>query len=162
MFRYGILLFFITLCSNGVKSQDVKIYSKFAALEKDLFLQNDTCYVINFWATWCAPCIKELPYFEAYQKENSTKKIKVILVSLDFKSQLNTKLIPFLKAQKLQSTVVLLDDTNYDSWLAKVAAEWTGAIPATLLIKGNKRVFAEQSFENTVELTTFINTFLNQ
>src|SRR5690606_6809447 len=57
----------------------------FEALEKKYFQKkNDSIYVINFWATWCKPCIKELPAFEKIASEYADKKVKVLLVSLDF------------------------------------------------------------------------------
>ena len=70
----------VTLCVNAVQGQKFKTFENFNDLEKALVKENDTLYVINFWATWCAPCVKELPHFESYNNENSNKKIKVILV----------------------------------------------------------------------------------
>jgi thiol-disulfide isomerase/thioredoxin len=146
---------------NSVKGQDLVVYEKFDELEKALFKENDTLYVVNFWATWCAPCVKELPYFEAFSKENSNQKVKVILVSLDFEKQKDSKLIPFLKKKKITSDVVLLLEKDYNNWLPKVDKNWSGSIPATLLIKGNKRQFAEQEFESENDLKNYINTFIN-
>ena len=159
-----ILLIFIITFSffNTAKGQDLVVFEKYDELEKALFKENDTLYVVNFWATWCAPCVKELPYFEAFSKENSNQKVKVILVSLDFEKQKETKLIPFIKKKKLTSDVVLLLEKDYNNWLPKVDKNWSGSIPATLLIKGNKRQFIEQEFENANELKNYINTFINQ
>ena len=41
-------------------------------------------YLIDFWATWCKPCIKELPAFEELNARYQDKGLKVVLVSLDF------------------------------------------------------------------------------
>lgn len=158
-----LLLFIITFSFyNTVKAQDLTVFKKYDDLEKALFKENDTLYVVNFWATWCAPCVKELPYFETYSKENSNQKVKVILVSLDFEKQKDSKLIPFLKKKKITSDVVLLLEKDYNNWLPKVNKNWSGSIPATLLIKGNKRQFVEQEFESGNELKNYINTFINQ
>lgn len=59
----------------------ITVYEKFEDFEKSIIIEDDNVYVINFWATWCAPCIKELPYFEKLHTDNP--KVKVILVSLD-------------------------------------------------------------------------------
>lgn len=157
-----LFLFFTFSFYNSATAQDLVIFEKYEELEKALLKQNDTLYVVNFWATWCAPCVKELPYFETFSKENSNQKVKVILVSLDFERQKDNKLIPFLKKKKITSDVVLLLEKDYNNWLPKVDKDWSGSIPATLLIKGTKRQFVEQEFENVNELKNYINSFINQ
>jgi hypothetical protein len=80
---------------------------------------------------------------------------------LDFKDQIQTKLIPFLKRKKIQSEVVVLTDKNYNNWLSKVDENWSGSIPATLIIKGKKRVFAERDFATFEELNQYVNSNIN-
>lgn len=103
----------------------------------------DDLHVINFWATWCKPCVAELPYFEQLHKE---KGVKVTLISLDLPSLVDSKLIPFIKERKLASDVVLLDDPDANAWISLVDKDWSGAIPATLILKNKKQKFYEQSF----------------
>jgi thiol-disulfide isomerase/thioredoxin len=100
-------------------------------------------YVVNFWATWCAPCIKELPYFEEL---NNNKNIEVILVSLDFPKHKEKRLLPFIKKRQLSSRVILLDDDNENFWINDISSTWSGALPATLIYTQNRRGFYEQSF----------------
>lgn len=130
----------------------IKEYNHFADFEKD-YLQpnNDTTYVINFWATWCIPCVKELPYFEELNNKELNGKVKVVLVSLDFTlKQVET----FSKKKSLQSEIVLLSDSKTNSWINKVDPSWSGAIPITLFIKGDKRMFYEKDYHNIEELET--------
>ena len=117
-------------------------------------------YVVNFWATWCAPCVKELPYFEEMGQKYKDKNIEVLLVSLDFPKQKEKKLIPFINRKHLQSQVILLDDTNEQVWIKDISENWTGAIPATLIYNKNKRKFYEKSFTKE-ELETEIQSFIN-
>ena len=120
---------------------------------------NDSIYIINFWATWCKPCIKELPAFEKLASDYSDKKVKLLLVSLDFPDKLESQVIPFIKKNNIQSEVVLLDDADANSWIPKVSPQWSGAIPATVIYKKEDRKFYEQSFAFE-ELETELKTFL--
>ncbi|WP_324719013.1 TlpA disulfide reductase family protein [Salinimicrobium sp. HB62] len=121
--------------------------------------KNDTTYIINFWATWCKPCIEELPAFERINEEYSGQKVKVVLTSLDFPDRLEKQVIPFIKKYELQSEVVLLDDPDANSWIPKVSEQWSGAIPATIIYNQQERKFYERSFtydELKSELTSIL------
>lgn len=109
----------------------------------------DTTYIVNFWATWCAPCVKELPLFEEITENDSLQKIKVLLVSLDLKRDLNTRFSSFLERRKLKSEVLFLDEKDPNDWIPKVTDQWEGVIPATWLIRSDKsiNVFFANAFE---------------
>lgn len=126
------------------ENAEIEVYN-FEQLESFLSSKTDKTLVVNFWATWCKPCIKELPYFEAAQTKYK-EDIRVILVSLDFPEKLESQLIPFVNENAIHSQVVLLDDPYENEWIPKVDSTWSGAIPATLIISGSKKVFYEKSF----------------
>lgn len=155
--QHLLVLLFVTF---SVQAQEkVRVYETYDDFAKNVLIEDENIYVINFWATWCAPCIKELPYFEKLNAENNN--VKVILVSLDSKKDLDKKLIPFIEKRKLKSKVLLLADKDYNTWLSKVDVDWSGAIPATLLLNRKKKQFAERDFENFEELNEYINSFIN-
>lgn len=106
---------------------------------------SDTTYVINFWATWCKPCLEELPVFEEIHKTYNKKEVKVILVSNDFKKQLNAKLLPYIEAKCLQSEVWWVNEPDPNTWVNFVNPDWSGALPGTLVINNKKevRIFKE-------------------
>ncbi len=138
----------------------IPIYD-FESLEDGYFNKEDgSTYVINFWATWCKPCVKELPAFEKLNENYKEQGIKVVLVSLDFPEKIKTGVVPFIEKHQLQSEVVLLDDPDANTWIPKVSEAWSGAIPATLIIKDGKKVFFEKSFTYE-ELETEIKAITN-
>ena len=115
-------------------------------LKSFLNKKDDTVYVVNFWATWCAPCVKELPYFETLNQDYANKNVKVLLVSLDFPHLYDSKLKPFIEKKKLQSKVIALDDVDMNTWIPQVHESWSGLLPATLIYKNDDSKFFEQSF----------------
>ncbi|WP_422080840.1 redoxin domain-containing protein [Ulvibacterium sp.] len=146
--------------SPDFQADGIFIYEKFNNLEPLFRFDNDTTYVINFWATWCKPCIKELPYFEELNSGYTHKKVKVVLISLDFPKQVESNLVPFVQKKQLKSKVVALLDGNYNEWIDKVSPDWSGAIPATYIYKGEQNHLAGEPFENFEELEKFIKPFL--
>ena len=157
--KYLLYFIFPLLFSNVIVAQKVAVFDNYSTLEKEILSDKNTVYVVNFWATWCAPCVKELPHFEQLNSEN--KNIKVVLVSLDFKNQFESKLLPFLKKKSIKSEVVFLADTDYNTWLPMVDKDWSGSIPATLIIKNGKKFFVEKMFSNYGELNDYVNKIIN-
>ena len=162
--RYIIVLFLLLFvsCKNDKNANDdsnetatvekidvedikLEIYD-FNGLEKFLNLKDDKVHVVNFWATWCAPCVKELPHFEDLRENYKNKDVEVFLVSLDFPKQYDKKLKPFIKKHNLQSRVLVLDDVDMNSWIPKINEDWDGAIPVTIIYKNDKRQFYNQTF----------------
>lgn len=125
---------------NAALSQKINSYN-FEELEPVLRFQSDTTYVVNFWAMWCKPCVEELPEFEEIRKAHSDQKVKVILVSLDFGSDVEERLLKFLERKDIHATTLLLDDPDANSWIGKVDEKWDGALPATLVYRKDQRKF---------------------
>lgn len=125
---------------SGVRAQTVVPVYKVDDLLKRYENSSDTTYVINFWATWCGPCVKELPEFDSIARIYASQKFKMILVTMDFKEDLSTKVIPFIQKKKLFPEVVLLDELNGNYFIPKISNDWTGAIPATLVINHKKNI----------------------
>lgn len=127
-------------------SSTIPLYS-FDELEERYFKTNsDAVLVLNFWATWCKPCVKELPAFEQLAINYKEKDVEVILVSLDFPEHVDKAVVPFIEKNKLRNKVVLLDDPDANTWIPKVSDQWSGAIPATLIINNGEHYFYERSF----------------
>ncbi len=147
--------------TDEVTESSIKIATlNYEALKPLLHKNEDKTYVINFWATWCMPCVKELPAFEKLNAAYKDKNVEVVLVSLDFPKQKESNLIPFVKKRKLESKVLHFDDPNEQFWIPDIAENWSGSIPATLIYNKEKRKFYEQSFSYE-ELQDELQTFLN-
>ncbi len=104
-------------------------------------------HVINFWATWCAPCVREIPAFEQLYENFKEEGVHVLLVSLDDPRHMDNRVIPFVERMALESEVLLLDDTNSNRWIPLVSEEWSGAIPATVIYGRGFSDFYEREFK---------------
>jgi thiol-disulfide isomerase/thioredoxin len=154
-----ILIFCVLMFSCKTENSELKIYD-YDGLEPLINKSDNKVHVVNFWATWCAPCVKELPYFEEINQEYKDKNVEVLLVSLDFPRNYESKLIPFIAKRGLQSEVVAFDDVDQNRWIPAIHKDWSGAIPATIIYNKEKRLFYERSFTKE-ELETELKQFLN-
>lgn len=157
----AIFLVILALCSCS-KAPDQRVdIVKFDELQKIMTRSEGKLEVINFWATWCKPCIEELPYFENLYQQKS-EALNVTLISLDFADQFEKRVIPFVKEKGLSPDILLLDEIDYNSWIDKVDPSWSGAIPATLVINPNtgQRKFVEKELAKG-EIESIINELVN-
>jgi thiol-disulfide isomerase/thioredoxin len=163
-FPYRLHLLLVTLVcflsSLTAFAQSVEVYDSLPQLEARIRQAGDATLVINFWATWCKPCVEELPCFEELREKYEGENVQVLLVSLDFKSLFEKKLLPFLRTQQFQSEVVLFADQDANSWIPQISEDWDGAIPATLVMKGKKRNFNLGQFQGFADLEAFVLPFL--
>lgn len=157
---YKILLpLVLVLASFYVKGQIV-VFDTFKQFQKEILnVENDTqTVVINFWATWCKPCVEELPYFESLNQKYKNEGVKLMLVSLDSKKD-HAKLVDFVEKRGLKTEIIHLADNKYNSWIDKVSKDWSGSIPATLVRKGSESNFYEQQFDTFAELEAILKPF---
>ena len=155
-----VLTLGLLIGQNSAWSQQVAMV-KWPDVQKILNQKSDTTYIVNFWATWCKPCIAELPSFEQVEQNYKGQNVRVLLISMDFAKELKTRVIPFVNQRKIKSRVWLLNEPDANSWIDKINSEWSGAIPATLIVNNhkNKKVFFEQKLEYSrlvKELTDFL------
>ncbi len=147
MFRTAALSLFLVICSL-LSAQEVQVV-KIEELKKVYVRPNDTTYVINFFATWCGPCMMEIPVLNKFQTDHSKEKIRLIMVSLD-NGKTMKKLPALIKKMKIQAPVYLLNESADFSWLPYIDKRWQGSIPATMVVNTNKNIkaFFETPLEN--------------
>jgi len=96
--------------------------------------------VVNFWATFCGPCVEEMPYFVRVAKENKPTDVRVIGISVDLKAQIASHVEPFLKKREIPyPNVVFYGDQ--EKMINFFAPEWSGELPVTFIYdKSGKQV----------------------
>ncbi len=119
-----------------------------ADVERRFAHGSDTVFVVNFWATWCRPCVAELPVFDHLARTSGSysRPIKVVLVSLDAASDRSTKLEPFIRKRGMSCEVVRLNESKPHLWIDRVDPTWQGSIPATWIVSRDQRVLYEREF----------------
>jgi len=141
-----ILLGGALICASTftAQAQNIKAYNS-DALNARLASSNDTVYIVNYWATWCIPCVKELPYFEKLADKYKDKKVKVLLVNFDFKEQYPKAIANFISKKNIQSEVIWFSESRPNDYIPKIAPDWSGALPATTFSvqKGKRKIFEE-------------------
>jgi thiol-disulfide isomerase/thioredoxin len=150
-----LILIFCSSLSSGQTVQKADIYS-LEQFQQRVLQENDTLYVVNFWATWCGPCVKEMPHFKELSIEYKNKPIQFILMSLDAQAniaQVNT----FILKKKMDIETHLFAGGDPNVWINILEPSWEGSIPATFLYqKGRKLSFKESYFSTKKDLASFI------
>lgn len=149
----ALFLSFLILAGNNLYGQEIRKV-KITDVEK-IIRESKSPLIVNMWATWCVPCVEELPYFQEEVKEHNKKarsgdSIRLLLVSLDFKESYPEKMKKFMQKRKISAEVAWLDETNADYFCPKIDPQWSGAIPATLFIDNAKgyRHFVEEQLKH--------------
>jgi thiol-disulfide isomerase/thioredoxin len=142
MKNFYLLFLFTTLHlkSDAQKMEKWKITDVANLIEK-----SDSILVINFWATFCVPCIEEIPDLIKCANLHKTEKVKLYLISLDLPEYYPNKIRKFVTKKKFSTNIAWLNETNADYFCPIVSAQWSGAIPATLIV--NKKKGYRQFYE---------------
>ena len=147
---FCVLIFvFTTVCVNAQNIPKWKLNDLKAAIANA-----DKPTVFNFWATFCKPCIEEIPYFQQLIKKYDSAGVKLVLVSLDLSEAYPKQIALFASKHHFIFPVKFLDETNADLFCPAVDSSWSGAIPASLFINnktGYRKFFEEQLTEQKLE-----------
>jgi thiol-disulfide isomerase/thioredoxin len=139
------LVVLILLATTSVKAQDIASWK--VKDVKNYIDKSDSILVINFWATFCVPCVEEIPYLQSISNKYKDQKVKLLLVSLDLPSFYPNKIKTFDNEHEVNSEVVWFNETNANYFCPAIDKSWSGVIPATIFINkktGYKKFIEEQ------------------
>ncbi len=116
---------------------------------------NDSIYIVNFWATYCKPCIAEIPYLQNISNRYKYQKVKLLLVSLDLPTFYPGKIESFAKKNNFTADIVWLNESDADYFCPVIDKKWSGAIPATIIVNtanGYKKFIESEMSEGQFEI----------
>jgi len=147
MKQIAIITLFSLICFF-VYGQEIKAL-KITDAEK-IISESKTPLIINFWATWCKPCLEEIPYFIEEAKKYAKDSLQLLLVSLDMEEAYPAQIKKSITKNKISVPVFWLDETNADYFCPKVDSKWSGAIPASFFVnnKTGYRKFIEEQLSH--------------
>jgi thiol-disulfide isomerase/thioredoxin len=133
----------------------------FAGYKSAVLQNDDVLYVVNFWATWCVPCVKELPHFISLNEKYKDQRFNMTFVTLDGAKDFDSRVLPFVAKKKMNADLLLLSDVkNMNSWIKEVHSDWSGAIPATIFYKNGKTLHFTEGQLSEEELETLIKKYI--
>ena len=134
----------------------------FDELQTILKKNDNKLYVVNFWATWCKPCVDELPGFMSVNKlYRSNSQFKMILVNMDNSIEIDSRVKPFLAKNNIEADVYILDDNKrMNEQIPAVDKNWSGAIPATVIYRNGKKLVFNESEMTRQQLIKLIKNYL--
>lgn len=140
-----IVVLVISLAATVSAGAQGVLRVKISDLEKTI-RDSRTPLVVNFWATFCQPCIEELPHFVSAIEKHTKDSVRLLLVSLDLEDAYPDHIRKFAEKRKWDVPIVWLDETNADYFCPRIDSTWTGSIPATLFVNNQTgyRKFYEQ------------------
>ena len=150
--KRNYLLAAFLLCSFFANAQSIPSW-KITDVVNYYSKKTDSVYVINFWATFCKPCIAEIPYLQRITKQYEDEKVKLLLVSLDLAAYYPARIEKFAKTNNFTANIAWLNETDADYFCTIIDKKWSGSIPATLFV--NSRSGYKKFFEQELSAAEF-------
>jgi thiol-disulfide isomerase/thioredoxin len=149
-------LFLLGCGKRPAPREEVFVYPTYEQLSRRLAAAPDTTFILNFWATTCPPCRREMPFFEQLAREHADDPVQVITISMDKVEDAGGRVRSFILQAAPHTEALLMADPYRNRWTAEVDTSWYGALPATLLLRGADKRFHFGAFASYQELTQWL------
>ena len=128
--------------ATGIAPQRVEVIDV-GGLKQLVTQRNGKILFLNFWATWCQPCVEEFPEIVRLASEMPDTEIEFVAVSLDYPDEVESKILPFIREKKVPFKVLVADAKDQDTFINAVSPRWNGALPLTIIydVEGQQRSF---------------------
>ncbi len=151
-FIVSLLLILITdsICAEEKKSEKNTVINDLTIgkIETLLSERKQGLTIINLWATWCPPCVAELPHFGNIYKQYSDKDVRLYLINIEGKQAKDSVLKPFLQKNPLPCHVYLLEDGGPEELEKVLKTELSGALPITIIYNSDGKIV--KKFEDSI------------
>lgn len=130
----------LLLSAVSVFAQEVKPLKSTQELDELKNSLKGKVVLINFWATWCKPCVKEFPELVKLYKDYKDKDFRLVFISADVPEEIESKVVPFLKSQNVDFVSFYNNFDKPEELINYIDKNWEGAIPSTYIYdrEGNK------------------------
>ena len=157
--RFLIFLIFLISNSFAIEASDIKnlVINKDLKKYEDLTFLDDqnnqidlndykgNLILLNFWATWCAPCKEEMPSLDSLQEQEDLDNLKIFPINVGQENE--EKAIDFFNDLKIKNL-----DTYFDSSITLAKKFSLRGIPTTILLNKDglefARIIGSINFEN--------------
>ena len=121
------------------------------ALKKAIAAQKGHVVLVNFWATWCGPCVAEFPAIVKVSRQYKAQGLSVIAVSADSANSLHTKVEPFLAKQGATFPAYLEKSADPEDFINALDPTWQGDLPRTYIYDRQGRRVKTLAGEQTAQ-----------
>ena len=135
------------------------VYATYAEIAPLLEQRNDTTYLVNFWATWCKPCLEELPLLQQLQEETEGP-LRVVLVSLDDQPAAIARIPDYLAKRDIDLPTVVLTD-GAQAWKTELDEHWDGSLPTSIIYRGGLRYVYRRNFRTLPDVREAVRPLLD-
>ncbi len=125
---------------SNADGQEIRYLESFEDMEPLLASYKGKVLVLNLWASWCQPCREEMPVLVKYANDTKGTDIQVLGISFDFKEEIDSSLVPYLKEAGVEFPIAVYTGEN-DPFIKRMGHGWDGGIPVTYFVdkSGNIR-----------------------
>jgi thiol-disulfide isomerase/thioredoxin len=138
----AVVLLALSASSLAESAGDALLSAGPAELRAALDARKERVVLVNFWATWCRPCLKEMPGLLSLEKKYAGRGFEFLAVSLDDPADRETVVRPFLAKSFPQLRTLIRRSPDMDSMVSVLDPAWNEVLPTSYVLDGSGQVRA--------------------